>query len=1067
MANFVGAITNFNPYIQQIPTEAYMKVGMFKEQQYQMGVQKVQDTVDKIAGLDIANEGGRNYLRARVDELTNSLNKYSHVDFSNPNNVTQLASLAKPLYQDENIVNDVVNTGIYRKWQKEASDAYKAGKMELGQYMREASDASIWLNSKSAGSQYTGRQNANTATKKDLVDRIIKAKKDGMEKNEYVYDINYDVRTPYYVKSTNKHYSEADFNNFITESIISTRDREMLMNDNWYENQGKSTEQLQREDLQLYQSKIAANIARIDEIKNDPLFYSGDKKAESQKIIDDLTSYNYQLINGKVKYLQELNLNDPSSRDVFHRDLAESRFVNSLDILRDEVRKQELQKNDQWFLDKQLAIEAAKAKVTAEASKSRPIEEQINEVGVYTPVDPGAARTEVSLNTIQRGYSIANDEINLSMNKLMGKLQENGLNLSEYVAGWDQVQVGTQAGASMSVPRFRSPEAKDKFYKMVAGLNFAYTKEAEDGKIDNHSFTNWVKQNLANYRDDDPNSKFTLADKVISDALNTLKGTSALLPRLENLFSDKGIVKSMAQIDESLKNKKDMANAYRAALLKSGALTTAERNIAINLPDDQLLTNSATIDKRELQSKAAPGEYGEVGIYQDTDGSWNIGEKFLPVVNGKVQDITKEKNWWQKSGQEMISPTRVAPPRFGEKYLSYRTKEDAERALNNAEESNGILTLNNINGISSNSMRRAEDIVKKTFSYVQENLNSTVQNLKNDKPAYSAIQDGLTLFATRGRLQVTPEDFSVEDGTIDPKSLTGISKMEVLGASINNTSDVFNPNPVYEVQFSATTGQGTKEEKTSTYNGKISLKSFLATNPNYRTSEYAKYFAPFLYAKQDAFAHIKSTVNPLEGSEGTSYSPREDIEPVFNRTNQLGNVEYSRDDPMGNTSSGNTFFGPEIQWETLPIERDGRQTMVSYQIVSLGQDTTLGNIKSKGNFQPNAYYVKLKVPTSTGEPKIIFLKKPNGDSYTFNSASHAHYTIRDLIFNNSEIKLDDVDQKTGSINYFTTDPTTIRGIFNSQLSYNGHSKLEPIKIKDAVGKEVEKQEARQLQFGSR
>ena len=123
MASFVGAITEFNPYVQQIPTEAYTKVGMFKQQQYEAGVAKVQDTIDKVAGLDVANEGGRKYLQARVDELTNTLNKYNAVDFSNPNNVTQLTSLAKPLYQDENIVNDVVNTGIYRKWSKDANDA--------------------------------------------------------------------------------------------------------------------------------------------------------------------------------------------------------------------------------------------------------------------------------------------------------------------------------------------------------------------------------------------------------------------------------------------------------------------------------------------------------------------------------------------------------------------------------------------------------------------------------------------------------------------------------------------------------------------------------------------------------------------------------------------------------------------------------------------------------------------------------------------------------------------------------------------------------------------------------
>src|ERR1044072_2708114 len=128
MASYVDSISSFNPYIQQIPTEVYTKVGMFKQQQYDAGVQKVQDSIDYIAGLDIANEGGRQYFKSRIGELTKKLNKYSQVDFSNPNNVSQLTSLAKPLYQAENIVNDVINTGVYRKWYKDANESFKAGK---------------------------------------------------------------------------------------------------------------------------------------------------------------------------------------------------------------------------------------------------------------------------------------------------------------------------------------------------------------------------------------------------------------------------------------------------------------------------------------------------------------------------------------------------------------------------------------------------------------------------------------------------------------------------------------------------------------------------------------------------------------------------------------------------------------------------------------------------------------------------------------------------------------------------------------------------------------------------
>ena len=220
----------------------------------------------------------------------------------------------------------------------------------------------------------------------------------------------------------------------------------------------------------------------------------------------------------------------------------------------------------------------------------------------------------------------------------------------------------------------------------------------------------------------------------------------------------------------------------------------------------------------------------------------------------------------------------------------------------------------------------------------------------------------------------------------------------------------------------------------------------------------------FLYAQKDAFARIKATVNPLEGSEA-SYSNRNDINPTYNRTNQQGKSEFAKDDPLNEkgepetNASGSTQYGNEIQWETIPIEKDGKQTMVSYQVVSLGQNTNLGNIKNKdgNNYAPGAFYVKLKVPTSSGKPQVIFLKKPNGDSYSFSNASSAHYTLN-LILNSPDIRMDEVDSKTGDVNYFTIDPSTIRGIFNSQLAYNGFSKIETIKLKDAIGKEITKQQ---------
>lgn len=1050
MANFIGAIEHFNPYVQQIPTDAYVKVGMYKEHEYEAGVQRVQNTIDNIAGLDIANEGGREYLRARVNELTGTLNRVgSKIDFSNVSNVSQLVSLAKPLYQDENIVNDVINTGVYRKWSKDAGDAFKSGKMEMGQYVREMTDASKWLNSKSAGSVYTGRQAPNTATKKELLDRIIKAKKDGIDQNEFVYDINYSKETPYYVKSTNKYYSEADFNNFVTDAIMGDKEREMLMNEHWYENQGVSSEELQKQDLLMYESKINANNKRIDEIQHDPKLYAGDKKAESQKVIDDLINYNKQLKEGKVKFLQNLNLNDPTSRDVFHRDIAESRFVDSLGILRNVTQKEELQKNEQWFLEKKAELDASleaikasnKGTTNADGTKKKTTDEKINEVAVFTPVDDSAPKTEVSLNVIQTAWSIKNEEVTSAMNSLIGKLKENGVNMSEFLKTddsgkevWDQVQVSSKAGAAMNVPVFKDEAAKTKFYNMVAGLNYAYTKEAEDAHMDNKSFTNWVKVNIAGYKDDDPNSKFTLKDKMVSDALNTLKGTTTLLPRLEKLFSDKGVVKTLAQIDESLKDKKDMANVYREALLKSRSLTGEEIKNIKTITDDDLMdqTYMLDFDKEEKRNGGLPTYYR---TKKEADGTYSI-----------YQDVFEKK---QNTGGRILAYDLGTQKKSRKIAGGYTDVNKANSDIANG----GSLGGNKI--ISKSSLDKADKFIKETYSYVQENLNSTAQNLKDDKERYEAFKSGVATFLSSSLEQAGKGDINVL-GLDNIKGLTGIKDIEVNTFSASNTEDIFNPNPTVNITFTATDLNNGKDAKPIQYTSNVSLRSFLATNPDYRQPGYAQYFGPVLYAQKDAFARIKAAVNPLEGSQA-SYANREDIQPVYNRINQKGASEFAYDD---NPDIYNT--GTDYQWETIPIEKDGKQSMVSYQVVSLGQNTPLGNSKNKDGqqYEAGAFYIKLKVPTSSGKPQTIFLKRPSGDSYQFNSASAAHYTLRELILNSSDIKMDEINSKTGEINYFTTDPSTLRGIFNSQLSYNGHSQIETIKLKDALGREQEKQQIR-------
>ena len=56
MASYTDKIPTFNPYVQQQPVDAMLKVGMYKQQKYEEGVQRIQTAIDNVAGLDLIKD---------------------------------------------------------------------------------------------------------------------------------------------------------------------------------------------------------------------------------------------------------------------------------------------------------------------------------------------------------------------------------------------------------------------------------------------------------------------------------------------------------------------------------------------------------------------------------------------------------------------------------------------------------------------------------------------------------------------------------------------------------------------------------------------------------------------------------------------------------------------------------------------------------------------------------------------------------------------------------------------------------------------------------------------------
>lgn len=129
MASFTDAIPQFNPYIQQLPVEAMVAVGMEKQQRYDQGIQRIQSQIDQVAGLDIYRSGDKQLLQSKLNDLGTKLKTVAAGDFSNYQLVNSVAGMAGTLMKDPTIIAAVQSTQNIKNNQKVIEEAREKGEL--------------------------------------------------------------------------------------------------------------------------------------------------------------------------------------------------------------------------------------------------------------------------------------------------------------------------------------------------------------------------------------------------------------------------------------------------------------------------------------------------------------------------------------------------------------------------------------------------------------------------------------------------------------------------------------------------------------------------------------------------------------------------------------------------------------------------------------------------------------------------------------------------------------------------------------------------------------------------
>lgn len=171
MASFTDAISQFNPYVQQLPVDAMLKVGTYKQGKYEEGVQKIQGQIDKVAGLDIYKDVDKQYLQSKLNQLGSKLKTVAAGDFSNFQLVNSVGGMATQVGKDDKVIGAVNSTIAFRKeLEKMNQDSEKTGGSNL--YNRDTflQDSNQWINDKTVGSSFNYQYTPHRDVFKKLVE---------------------------------------------------------------------------------------------------------------------------------------------------------------------------------------------------------------------------------------------------------------------------------------------------------------------------------------------------------------------------------------------------------------------------------------------------------------------------------------------------------------------------------------------------------------------------------------------------------------------------------------------------------------------------------------------------------------------------------------------------------------------------------------------------------------------------------------------------------------------------------------------------------------------------------
>lgn len=365
MASFTDKISQFNPYIQELPVQEMVQVGMYKQAKYDQGVQKIQNYIDRVSGLDVSKPGHKEYLQSKLNELGSKLKTVAAGDFSNQQLVNSVTGMTGQIVKDPIVQNAIYSTQVIKKGYSEIEAARKAGKSSKDNEDYYQSTVNDWMANPDLKASFSGRYTPFKDVNKKLIELADNLKKDPSSINiDNPFVRNDKGETLYYktvtdpktrkqveVVSTDPSQGEKRldldmirikvkgtpaekiYNTFVDS--LDSNDIEQLKINSWAKYRGADIKTFQNDIIDTYATKkemLNQQIVDLSTQLQNPNLTSA-QKAEGKVLLDNLTkSYNDGSIDKEMnQQLANLNRNiDNLGIDNFKYKLYKDNYLTRL-----------------------------------------------------------------------------------------------------------------------------------------------------------------------------------------------------------------------------------------------------------------------------------------------------------------------------------------------------------------------------------------------------------------------------------------------------------------------------------------------------------------------------------------------------------------------------------------------------------------------------------------------------------------------------------------------------------------------------------------------------------------